>query len=389
MRNRMFAILLLTVFSIILSSCASAAPAPAAGEEGGGLFSNYNSDCVLLENHLVFVETNEAKDHSLSFRLMVLDLENGDCMPLCGKPECTHDGEDCNARVASAVIRLMTYDGKLYWLDGLAHNELLSVNPDGTGRSKVLTLDEDLYQGSWAQGTAAISDGVLYICGSASTVRAGEPVDSVTVFRQGLREEKGEVLYHSEEYTQAFGRMAEGRFVFAVTAEDAENDFENARAALFSYDPGSGALEELWQENGPELMYGYLLSRDGLLYLGGYNRGLLYGLRDGTLRSFDTMDGLYSSFDMGEGCNLFWEDAHHFACRDFDGKLRFEGAFPPEGIAFSDGIPGRKYIGYNDGKMYYRVDDLGLGIDEYRRYIVEFDLETQKIRALYQQSNLT
>ena len=39
--------------------------------------------------------------------------------------------------------------------------------------------------------------------------------------------------------------------------------------------------------------------------------------------------------------------------------------------------------------MYYRVDDLGLGIDEYRRYIVEFDLETQKIRALYQQSNLT
>ena len=72
------------------------------------------------------------------------DKSTGLSDPLCGRPECTHTGSDCNACVFNQSKGLSYYEGKLYWMgyesDPGRERALFSVmrmNLDGSGRESV------------------------------------------------------------------------------------------------------------------------------------------------------------------------------------------------------------------------------------------------------------
>ncbi len=62
-----------------------------------------------------------------------MDKATGVSLPLCGKPECMHDDENCNAYVFSPA-GLSVYNGKLYWQDS---GQVMRMNLDGTEREKL------------------------------------------------------------------------------------------------------------------------------------------------------------------------------------------------------------------------------------------------------------
>lgn len=387
-RHHIFSLIILLILNVVFySGCGRKQEQSANPEEP--FFPNYHSDYVKSGSLLFYVEENVDQNNRVSYRLRVLDLETGDCMPLCGKPECTHDVETCNARISSGFVRLMLYQDRLYWLDGTEHHTLLSVKLDGTERKEVMQLDRELGREARGLGSAAIHDDVLYICAGGTSIQDGMPVDTVTVFRQSLGSKEGELIYRSSAFSEAFGRVSGDRFLFAVLNESARDDTELCETRLYAYEISTGALFELYGEKEPEVLYNYLLASDTTVYLGGYNRGIAYSLQDGDVQIYDMMNGLYDSVDIGDGYLLYWKNAHDYACRDDAGQLLFEGSFPPDDIDFADEIPIRRYIGYSGGKMYYFITDIGRDGRDDRSYIIEFDLVTQTVKACWRQLDVT
>ena len=86
--------------------------------------------------------------------LYYLDIEAGENIPLCNKPECTHETETCNASLgnqlgftmADAFLRYC--DGFLYVPyfadeeDGAGKIAIARVNPDGSGSERLVDLCE-------------------------------------------------------------------------------------------------------------------------------------------------------------------------------------------------------------------------------------------------------
>lgn len=95
--------------------------------------------------------------------IMYLDKGTGITGPLCGRPECMHDGSSCNAYVAGPA-GMRVYDGKLYWAGG-------RMNLDGTDREK----------GPWNRNTGGMNDipttvihrGYVYTASAGQTASAG------------------------------------------------------------------------------------------------------------------------------------------------------------------------------------------------------------------------
>ncbi len=77
-------------------------------------------------------------------RIYYMDNGTDTIVPLCGRVDCTHDNEDCNAYVFS-VDFLSFYNGYLYALGNNESEEkceLIRMEPDGSGHVVVLDLLE-------------------------------------------------------------------------------------------------------------------------------------------------------------------------------------------------------------------------------------------------------
>lgn len=74
--------------------------------------------------------------------IMYMDHGSDTIIPLCGRPDCSHDDPDCNAYVDGGS-QLTYYDGYLYVMSGDGSEEkaeLLRMDPDGSNRVAVLDL---------------------------------------------------------------------------------------------------------------------------------------------------------------------------------------------------------------------------------------------------------
>ena len=399
MKKKLSAVLTL-LFMLLLAACSP----KTEKEVGARFFVNHHSDYVESGGVIYFLE--EVRDASadegvtrLSYRFAALDIESGECMPLCFRPECTHEGNDCGAFVSGDGVRLSLYDGRLYWIEGGPRSPALySMNTDGSDRKKVTAIDAELYKLAYGMGTAEIMDGVLYVCGIAEGVKNAETVRSAVVFRQPLDSEKAELIFSSEERVRVFGRIMDGRLYFAAAEEwpeeyDEEEGYAPLRTVLYSFDPESAELKELYSRTDPVTDYDQMIAVDGRLYLFGYARLAIYDVTDGSVK---VMDDARASTYPGDGAFMCWDSAHDYSFLDADGNELIKGSFPPEGDPeLPDGFYGRSFIGAIGKKMYYRMDffssngretrymDLFSSDGRETRYIVEFDAETGGTRLLY------
>ena len=85
----------------------------------------------LVSDHLYYYNT--AMEHAI---------------PVCGKADCSHSGEDCHAYMGPFVSEINYYDHKLYYIaserkeaEGVEGYFLWSVSEDGSQREKVALIE--------------------------------------------------------------------------------------------------------------------------------------------------------------------------------------------------------------------------------------------------------
>ena len=71
------------------------------------------------------------------------DTKSSACIPLCDRPDCSHDSTDCNAYLGwASPSTIQMVEGKLYIWAGASPSFLYRVNIDGSGREIVITAPE-------------------------------------------------------------------------------------------------------------------------------------------------------------------------------------------------------------------------------------------------------
>lgn len=369
--NKLFASILITIMlAALVCGCA---PEPTA-MQAERYFVNCESDFVKQGNVIYFVEEGDQT------RLCFVDVSTGEYMPVCGRPDCMHDGADCSAVISPlGFARLSMYENRLYWIEGgYGKGRLCCMETDGTGRRVEMELDEELYSMTYGRGTAEIKDGVLYVCGSSQTVKDGAPAFVNAVFAQPLGGGKAELIYRSEAQSAVFGRICGEKLYFAEsqTWENAGAD-EPLALSLFAYDIPTGELAELYREERPNAYYRCLLADEAGLYLGGYHTAAVYSLKDGDLTVYDNGK---RQIDVTADMLLRWPSSGVCSASDLNDEPLFEAKYPP------DGIPGQPsgglFIGASGGRVYYHMCFMSEDFGDMSWYVMELDTETREFRPL-------
>lgn len=219
-------------------------------------YGNRNNSICATESTTYFAYTDAPAS------LYFLDKATGFHGPLCGKPECTHDNETCNAYVHGWIYALSIYDGRLYWLQQRWGNDsalgVYSTALDGTDRRQVLELDKELTlelttdQSSGLLFTALFHRGWVYLLGTYQGVSDAEGSFHVRLVGIPL-EGNGEarILFDMSlgigfPYTAMQG-YGDGLYVAA-------QDRNNKRLWLLRWNSVSQELETLYADELPDNM---------------------------------------------------------------------------------------------------------------------------------------
>jgi hypothetical protein len=144
-----FLFIICLVGCLLLSGCDAASIKPQATEPVGdsswvkgespvpnrrmGLDRNFPEHTANGENGIYLLD-----------RSFIYYLENGTdvLIPLCGRPDCTHNSADCNAYIVGSEITY--YDGFLYVFCGGSDAKIVRMDPDGSNHVTVIDLMESV-----------------------------------------------------------------------------------------------------------------------------------------------------------------------------------------------------------------------------------------------------
>ena len=124
--------------------------------------------------------------------LYFLDRTTGNVTIVCGRPECSHTDNDCNAWVNTPMLSF--YQGKLYYVNADAKSDsmytLYSVEPDGTNHTKIQRLQHEFAPWRTVLGDPILTNGNLFFLEGDTqiyTVKLGEDVSkAVLVFEDDM-----------------------------------------------------------------------------------------------------------------------------------------------------------------------------------------------------------
>ena len=114
--KKKLAVLFLLV-GLLLTACAKPAPDIPTFALDTSNVSNLDTANTFLMNynfeHMTQSEQVIYKLSSNTFSILFYDKSSGTSGPLCGKPDCSHTGEDCNAYVCAGKS-IQYYNGAIY-----------------------------------------------------------------------------------------------------------------------------------------------------------------------------------------------------------------------------------------------------------------------------------
>lgn len=181
-------------------------------------------------------------------RLMFLDRESRRAVPLCSRPDCTHEDEECNAyfrennRDGGGVNKqyLQYYEGDLYavGLSEDAYVSLFRIRADGSGEWEIsakLYRTDYAATGEWKTPEVVIAGGYVYFADALQKVQKLErmPIDGGAP----------EVLLEGDSHASAvdINRIkSNGGSLFIQVLSYWKDDPENGRTAAYRYDPAAG-----------------------------------------------------------------------------------------------------------------------------------------------------
>ncbi len=135
---RRFVCVLLTALTLTaLAACHKAGVTVPAGQTGSEDFQKnmHQSDYPVITQ---MCETDSGIYFQKDTYLYYVDKDSKKAVVLCGKPECNHNSTACNARLNT--MGLWFTGGKLHCVTYTGKKEVLSLEPDGTGRRAVQAL---------------------------------------------------------------------------------------------------------------------------------------------------------------------------------------------------------------------------------------------------------
>ena len=196
-------------------------------------FSRLMSNMAVSDEALYFADMNT----SPLKRLIFIDRESGLSGPLCGKPECLHDSQDCNSFLANErVLGLSYYDGKLYWLGAYTNVKgmedgyhIFSIEPDGTKRELVRTISKRFDDVPGGNTEVFFHRGYMFLCGEGSSevIKDGYPVNMVQIFAYSLKDPDNDILIENTEPAEdglSVRIQPYGDYLYYMLSSAAENE---------------------------------------------------------------------------------------------------------------------------------------------------------------------
>ena len=378
--------------AFLLPGCASRGPADKGESSVQQNMSIPNHLAVRQDDVLYFTEMPE--DSRLGM-IYALDLASGEVMPLCSKPDCTHDSKDCggyfdfNGRFTNITV----YNGELYWVntDYNVDGGDMSVGPwlyrqrtDGTGREKVMALDPEFEQ--FSEAFCGIYDGKLYRCGYCQGVIDDAPASYAVVYSRELQKgsdpkeiyrfDASETEDVSRLYTLA--RMNGGVLYFAIY-KGTDNGY---LMDLFAYDMENDELEQLYS-GASRSPAGDMFYRDGkLIFHVGFGSDAVYAYSIEKNR-FDRIYGLADTGSVVMGGETMLEIYSMTGYRVYDlrGNLLFEGE--RDLSQFHEERQAKQYVGCVDDVFYFYEDSMGGDGPRYN-YLVSYNGKTGEFKKLWE-----
>jgi len=167
---------------------------------------------------------------------------------LCGKPECSHDDEDCNAYAGTA---LTYYDGKLYYFSdsGSSWTQVYSMNLDGTDHTLVQTLDIDSAGDSYVgYAEPIIHRGVVYFLYSAvlyAVPLGADASEATAIYGETTEAETSGGAVISLGNEQDYTLWADQETIYFMT--NVQQTDGTWKDTLFAYDTQTDEVAQVWE----------------------------------------------------------------------------------------------------------------------------------------------
>lgn len=266
MMKRFLAAALAAILTLSLAACGDnsstspqSAGLPRAGSNDGMLETDFQKNMhqsTLEEYGFYICETGDGYYFLFNCFVYFMEKETGASTILCGKPDCAHNDETCNAFVSDASF-LTYYNGRLYWSqdDYVQENgsivckgeRLYSMELDGTGHTIVQQLefvpggDTGIYI-----TCPIIHRGNIYFAysGALYTAELGADIqDAVLIYGEEKADDGSRVL---DLYEMRYELWADGNAVYFM-AKNVQQDDGTYKDTLFRYDTQTGKAEEVWK----------------------------------------------------------------------------------------------------------------------------------------------
>lgn len=200
-------------------------------------------------------ETDNGYYFSFNCIIYYMDKSTGEATVLCGKPDCSHEVEDCNAFANGDFLTY--YNGKLYWSsrDYVQENgsvvdygeRVHCMDLDGTNHSVIQKLD--FTPGGDTSGIITqpiIHRGSVYFAysGLLYTVPIGDDIENaVQIYGEEIID-NGSMIANTNELW--YELWADGDLVYFMAKNVKQSD-GTYKDTLFCYDPQTQNLEKVWQ----------------------------------------------------------------------------------------------------------------------------------------------
>lgn len=254
------------LMSVLILICICAGCKGTNDVQSDRIYSQCFSSFCRMGEHVVYAEQKRNGQY-----LYYYDAETAQALPLCGKPECTHDIADCGAFIDNVAVGLGSTEDAIYWIepgDNLEYYMLYRENPDGTKR-KALRRLERINEDVLPIGMTLYDSENMYTCGNKRGVSDGQEVIATALYV--YPKEKGEKRVLFEEQVAAAPAIQIFRnklYLSLVKQEVTEENGEirlSSRFELRRYDLKSWEEEILFQGDLDFVPFGFYVLEDRIL----------------------------------------------------------------------------------------------------------------------------
>lgn len=188
------------------------------------------------DDGIYFFPTDNFNNGILNYWNLTEDI----CVPLCGKANCTHTDQTCDAWFNSpSPGTLQRYGDKIYlWCGYQSSLALYSINLDGTQRTKICNFSNEDKTGGWIE-SSVVSGNTCYINMSFGQDRKGSDINGV--YSVSLTDGTAKLIRMNNEDSEWLEHRLydviydNGMVYYKIT----EYRTGEARSRIFKYNPDS------------------------------------------------------------------------------------------------------------------------------------------------------